>query len=120
MLHDQTLTVANLAGIRHDHAEFAFLAACKTAVGGIRVPDEAITLTTALQYAGYPYVIGTLWSVHDRSAARITQAVYGKLAHGGRLWPAGSARALHDAVRAERRRLPGNPSFWASFLHVGP
>jgi hypothetical protein len=120
VLHDQTLTVYNLAGIRHDHAEFAFLAACKTAVGGIRVPDEVITLTTALQYAGYPYVIGTLWSVHDRSAARITQAVYGKLAHGGRLWPAGSARALHDAVRAERRRLPGNPSFWASFLHVGP
>ncbi len=120
VLHDQTLTVANLAGGRRDHAEFAFLAACKTAVGGIRIPDEAITLTTALQYAGYPYVIGSLWSVYDRSAARITQSVYGKLAHDGQLWPSGSARALHDAIRAERSRHPRNPSVWASFLHLGP
>lgn len=51
VLHNQTLTVANLAGVRRDHGEFAFLAACKTAVGGIRVPDEAITLTTALHDA---------------------------------------------------------------------
>lgn len=120
VLHGQTLTVANLAGVRRDHAEFAFLAACKTAVGGIRVPDEAITLTTALQYAGYPYVIGTLWSVHDRSAARVTQSVYGNLAHDGQLWPAGSARALHGAIRAERMRHSRNLSVWASFLHVGP
>lgn len=63
VLRGRRLTVADVVGIRHDGAEFAFLAACTTAVGGVRVPDEAITLTAALQYAGYQNVIGTLWTV---------------------------------------------------------
>ncbi|MFI6504515.1 CHAT domain-containing protein [Nonomuraea typhae] len=119
VLHDRTLTVADLAGIRHDRAEFAFLAACTTAIGGARVPDESITLTAALQHAGYQSVIGTLWTVPDRPAARIAQAVYGTLVHDGRLQPAESARALHAAIRAERARSPRHPSAWAPFLHVG-
>jgi CHAT domain-containing protein len=119
VLHDRTLTVADLAGVRRDRAEFAFLAACTTAIGGRQVPDEAIALTSALQYAGYQHVIGTLWSVPDRSAARITQSVYGELIDDGWLRPADSARALRDAVRAERRRLPQHPSAWVPFLHVG-
>jgi CHAT domain-containing protein len=119
VLHNQILTVADLAGVRHDRAEFAFLAACTTAVGGTRVPDEAITLTAALQYAGYQNVIGTLWSVSDRSAARITQSVYGDVTLYGQLWPSKSARALHNAVREERTRRPHHPSTWVPFLHVG-
>lgn len=119
VLHDRTMTVADLAGIRHDRAEFAFLAACTTAIGGTRVPDEAITLTAALQHAGYQNVIGTLWAVPDRSTARIARSVYGDLVPDGRLWPSKSARALHDAVREERARLPRHPSAWVPFLHVG-
>ncbi|MFC5218408.1 CHAT domain-containing protein [Streptomyces coerulescens] len=119
VLHDRTLTVADLAGIRHDRAEFAFLAACSTAVGGTRLPDEVITLTSALQHSGYQEVIGTLWSVPDRSAVRVTRTLYDQLALDGRLLPSRSARALHKAVCAERERLPEHPSAWVPFLHVG-
>ncbi|WP_158854845.1 CHAT domain-containing protein [Saccharothrix deserti] len=119
VLRDGTLTVADLAGIRHDHAEFAFLAACRTAVGGDRIPDEAITLTAALQHAGYQNVIGALWSVPDRPAARITRSVYDAIVRDGLLLPAESARALHDAIREERSRRPEHPSAWVPFLHAG-
>jgi CHAT domain-containing protein len=111
--------VADLAGIRYDRAEFAFLAACTTAIGGSRVPDEAITLTAALQHAGFQNVIGTLWTVPDRSTARITRSVYDALALDGQLWPTKSASALHHAVREERARRPRHPSAWVPFLHVG-
>jgi CHAT domain-containing protein len=111
--------VADLAGVRRDRAEFAFLAACTTALGGAQVPDEAITLTAALQYAGYDEVIGALWSVPDRSAARIIQSVYRELVLDEQIQPSESARALHDAVRHERSRQPHHPSAWAHFMHVG-
>jgi hypothetical protein len=106
VLRDQILTVAALSGMRHDRAEFAFLAACSTAVGGSRVPDEVITVAAALQHSGYQNVIGTLSAVPDRFAARVTRAVYGALTHDGQLRPSESARALHNAVRDERSRNP--------------
>jgi CHAT domain-containing protein len=45
--------------------EFVFLSACKTAIGGVHILDEAITLAAALQHAGWRHVIATLWSVLD-------------------------------------------------------
>ncbi|MFI0480908.1 CHAT domain-containing protein [Actinomadura sp. 9N215] len=119
VLHDGTLTVADLAGDRRDSAEFAFVAACATAVGGDRLPDESITLTSALQFAGYQEVVGILWTVPDSCAVRVTRSVYGELTAGGRLRPSESARALHRAVREERARRPDHPSAWVPFLHVG-
>lgn len=120
LLHDQPLTVADLAKVRTDHAEFAFLAACHTAVGGTRVPDEAINLTAALQYTGYSHAIGALWSVFDRPAARITDTVFRELSRTGLFDPGDTARVLHHAVRAERARFSNHPSVWAPFLHAGP
>lgn len=40
LLHDGILTVAELANDQY-RGEFAFLSACKTAVGGVQTPDEA-------------------------------------------------------------------------------
>jgi CHAT domain len=119
VLRGLRLTVADVAATRHDRAEFAFLAACTTAVGGTRIPDESITLTAALQYAGFQSVIGTLWTIPDRSAERVTRSVYGDLISGGQLCPALGAQALHTAVLAERTRMPKHPSAWVPFIHVG-
>ena len=54
-------------------AEFAFLGACETAVGGSRLPEEAINLAAGMQFAGYRHVIGTLWSVADTATARVAR-----------------------------------------------
>jgi tetratricopeptide (TPR) repeat protein len=118
LLYDRPLSVADIAEGRY-RGEFAFLSACKTAAGGSALPDEAITLAAALHYTGYRHVIGTLWSVHDRTAADVAAAVYADLTSAGTFEPARAAHALHRAVR--RLRAAGKPlTRWTPFTHTGP
>ncbi|MEU5993645.1 CHAT domain-containing protein [Spirillospora sp. NPDC047418] len=119
VLRDGFLTVSDLTRLRNERAEFAFLGACVTAAIGTALPDEVITLTSALQCAGYPAVIGTLSSVPDSTTARIAQSVYTDLTGSGGMAATGSAHALNNAVREERTRRPHHPSAWVSFLHLG-
>jgi hypothetical protein len=120
-VHDGLLTVSDIAGERLENAELAFLSACETAVGGIRVPDEAIHLAAALQFAGYQHVIATLWSTTDRSARVIAEDTYRSLSDSAqRLDPARAAEALHQATRRRCHHLPDYPTRWASFIHLGP
>jgi hypothetical protein len=100
-LRDGPLTVSEIAGMRLDHAEFAFLSACSTASGSDRLPDEAIHIAAALQLTGYTHVIGTLWPIPDTLAPRIARHVYQNLeddlsqaAPQVRIWP-----AAHDSRR---------------------
>ena len=116
-LHDGMLTIASISARRH-RGEFAFLAACKTAVGGLAAPDEAITLATALHYSGYRHVIGTLWLVADPIVADVAQGVYGDIAAGARTADR-AAYALYDAIQQLRRRGLSVP-YWAPFTHTGP
>lgn len=78
-LHDRALTVADLAELPNNSAEFALLAACTTAAGGSLVRDEWVSLAAALMYSEFQAVIGTLWPVPDGPTARISQDVYAKL-----------------------------------------
>ncbi len=119
-LHDGHLTVADLSRLRLDHAQFAYLSACDTARGGLRLPDEALHLGGALQLAGYQHVIATQWPISDRIAATMTERVYDHLRTPDGLAPSEAASALHEAVRALRERYPQNPALWASYVHFGP
>ncbi|MEU6590545.1 CHAT domain-containing protein [Streptomyces sp. NPDC046881] len=116
-LHDGLLTVADIADLRPDDAEFAFLSACKTALGG---GDEGINLVNAMHLAGYRHVIGTLWSVPDPVMGRLVKDFHHRSSSDGRFRPETSARALHGAVQSLRHRFPQNPSRWAPFVHTGP
>ncbi|GAA4468531.1 CHAT domain-containing protein [Phytohabitans houttuyneae] len=119
VLYDGRLTVADLTA-GGSQGEFAFLSACKTAMGGTRVADEMITVAAALQYAGRRHVIATLWSVWDTAAANVAEDVYARLVSRGDLRPGQSAEALHHSVRRQRDRDPYRPSVWAPFIHIGP
>ncbi|MFL6072456.1 MAG: CHAT domain-containing protein [Mycobacteriales bacterium] len=112
--HHHPLTTVDLAGLRMDAAELAFLSACSTARPGGRLADEAIHLASAFQLAGYRHVIGTLWPIGDQRALDITDLVYAAIARGE-----GIAAAIHGATRRLRERWPDDPSVWASHLHVG-
>ena len=82
-------------------------------------PDEAVTLAAALHYTGYRHVIGTLWSIHDKTAAEVADAVYTDLTSTGTFEPSRAASALHTAIR--RLRDAGKPlSRWMPFTHTGP
>jgi tetratricopeptide (TPR) repeat protein len=121
LLHDheaRPLTVVDVARLRLDAAELAFLSACSTARTGPALADEAIHLVSAFQLAGYRHVIGTLWEVGDRIASRTATNVYTAITDAGG-GAAAAAAALHGATRELRARLPNRPSAWAAHLHSG-
>ncbi len=117
LLHDhrtQPLTVLDVARLRLDGAELAFLSACETARPGTRLFDEAIHLTSAFQLAGYRHVVGTLWPVGDEHAVEFADRVYTEVAATGDV-----ARGVHAATRQLRSHWLHDPSVWASHVHVG-
>lgn len=125
LLHDhrdRPLTVADLARVKLEHAELAYLSACATALNtNAVILDEAIHLTSAFQLAGFPHVVGTLWNVDDETALDLARDFYTALKdeRTGTFDTTRAARALHDAVRRQRDLYPGTPSLWAAHLHAG-
>ena len=113
--HDRPLTVVDVAGLRLDGGELAYLSACSTAQPGARLNDEVIHLASAFQLAGFRHVVGTLWPVGDRHAVEVAELFYAALTDG-----ADVATAVHDAALRMRDRWPDTPSAWASHVHIGP
>ncbi|MEU0687412.1 CHAT domain-containing protein [Streptomyces uncialis] len=114
-------TVRDLARLRLPDARLAYLSACDTLRTSPELADESVHVVSAFQMAGFPHVVGSLWSVDDTVAARTAQAVYERLtAAGGPPAVGGTARALHHAVRALRADYPLTPSLWACQVHAGP
>jgi Tfp pilus assembly protein PilF len=113
------LTVREIGRLRIPRAELAYLSACDTARGPVRLADEAVHVTGAFHMAGYTHVIGTLWSVADQIAAEVAGDVYASITAPA---PdaAGTAAALHHAVRTVRDRHLGRAVLWAAHVHVGP
>ena len=117
-MFDGPLTVRRLAQRDIRHGRLAVLSACETVRGGVDLADEAITLASAVQLAGFRHVIGTQWAALDPVAVRFVDAVYAELAAKGT--DAGQAgRGVHLACWRLRERY-GDPLFWAPFVHVGP
>ncbi|MFG2693039.1 CHAT domain-containing protein [Kitasatospora sp. NPDC048407] len=122
ILHDGRLSALDLFAQRPVDAELAFLSACSTSQGGVDLPDEAVHLAPSFQLAGFTHVVGTLWSVSDKVARRVTGDFYAALAEddAAGLRPFDPALALHHAVRSLREHLLPAPHLWAAHLHIGP
>ncbi|GAB2840975.1 CHAT domain-containing protein [Actinocorallia aurea] len=121
VLDGTRLGVTDLAGIRLDRAELAFLSACHTARPGLVLQEESLHLAGALHLAGFRHVIGTLWAVLDPVAATIAERVYERLpASGDGLLATSAARALHDTVRHLQANHRDKPHLWAAHIHLGP
>jgi hypothetical protein len=111
---DVPFTVVDVARLRLEDAELAFLSACSTARPGTRLTDEAIHLASAFELAGYRHVVGTLWPIGDRQAVDIAEDIYTTFTGTGDV-----ATAVHTATRRLRDRWPDIPSVWASHIHSG-
>lgn len=94
------------------------LSGCETVRGGLELADEAITLASAIQLAGFQHVIGTLWAVEDAVAVRFADVLYGMLAVDG-MNAERSARSVHLTLWQLRGRY-ASPRAWGPFVHVGP
>ncbi|WP_435224538.1 CHAT domain-containing protein [Streptomyces sp. Tue6028] len=124
VLHDDTerpLTVRDLARLRLPSVRLAYLSACNTLRTSPELADEAVHIVSALQIAGFPHVVGSLWHVDDTIGAGVAQSVYEALSTGdGTLDVTRTAQALHSAVSALRGAYPRTPSLWACQVHAGP
>jgi tetratricopeptide (TPR) repeat protein len=122
-LHDGRLTMQRLASMHLPSAQFAFLSACGTYQATTKLPDESITLATALRAVGYQNVIATLWPISDTHSLDIVRHAYMYLTTRNsdvtRLSPDDSAHALRDATLRIRDETPNRPDRWVPFIHTG-
>ncbi|MEV5105533.1 CHAT domain-containing protein [Streptomyces massasporeus] len=116
VLADGTLSILDIARLRIEDAELAYLSACQTATGGTRLPDESLHLAAALHLAGFRQVVGTLWAVRDTLAADVAEDFYAAIAAKGL---DSAAEAIAGATRRLRDRYPLEPLLWAGFVHMG-
>jgi tetratricopeptide (TPR) repeat protein len=118
---DAPLTVADISALDMS-GTLSFLSACDTSITSPQLADESLHITSAFQIAGYQHVIGTLWSVDDRTTPGLVDSFYRDITRDGRVPPdpESSAVALHRAVRELRKRYPNTPTLWAAHVHVGP
>jgi CHAT domain-containing protein len=103
------------------NGEFAFLSTrtAGTATGDESLPDESVHIAAAIMIAGYPAVIGTLWSMEDKDAPLIAQEVYSHLYNNGNPDSSQVACALHNAVARLRMQDEQNFSAWVPYVHLG-
>ena len=100
------------------NAEFIFLSACQTATGDRTLPEEAVHLASGMLFAGYPSVVGTLWSIKDMDGPAVADVFYGSLFRERRPDPRQTAHALHEAVSKLRKEGAALTS-WVPFIHIG-
>ncbi|KAI0083837.1 CHAT domain-containing protein [Irpex rosettiformis] len=120
-LYDDRLTLSRLMS-QSFGADLAVLSACQTATGDESLPEEAVHLAAGMLTIGYRNVVGTLWSIYDRSAPILTKRFYEimseQLAAGDD--PVQPAYALHGAIQAIQEEY-GVQDFvrWVPFVHFG-
>ena len=123
LLHDEPLTARQISTTKVAGGMLAVLSACKTYDSGDVVPDECLTIGSALQLAGYQHVIATQWPVYDRSTAALLSTVYDAVlvgTDGDRLDTNRTAEALRAAMIGARRLAPQEPARWVPYIHLGP
>ena len=101
VLHDGDFTIQRIIGCDLKNPEFAYLSACHTTVGDEESPDEVIHLASAMQFAGFRSVIGTMWTVDDDEANKITSTFYKYMVdESGRLDHTRAAFALNQTMKS--------------------
>ena len=100
-LHDGHFTIQRIVGCDFKNPEFAYLSACHTTVGYEESPDEVIHLASAMQFAGFRSVIGTMWAVDDGATKKITPTFYKHMVdESGRLDHTRAAFALNKTMKS--------------------
>ena len=100
-LHDGPFTIQRIIGCDLRNPEFVYLSACHTTVGDEESLDEVIHLASAMQFAGFRSVIGTMWAVDDGATNTITSTFYKHMVdESGRLDHTRAAFALNKTMKS--------------------
>ena len=116
-LHDGHFTIERIIQCELRNAQFAFLSACQTTVGDEESADEVMHLASAMQFAGFRSVIGTMWAVMDVVAPMIASAFYDNMIDEcGCLDYTRAAFALNKTIE-ESVDIPFDQRFL--YIHIG-
>ncbi|KAH9830580.1 CHAT domain-containing protein [Rhodofomes roseus] len=121
ILHDGTLQLSQIIQQNLGQADFAFLSACQTAAGDLKLSDQAVHLAAGMLFAGFRTVIATMWSIKDEDGPEVARDVYAHLLDSKDSTQAGYA--LHKAVQNLRKKYTGTKDedllAWVPFIHIG-
>ncbi|HEX8291994.1 MAG TPA: CHAT domain-containing protein [Pyrinomonadaceae bacterium] len=107
MANDERLTVGRLFDLRIGGARLATLAACETGLVGTHLPDEAVSLPSALMQSGFAGAAASLWAVTDVSTALLMESFYKLWREDGQPPPIAlreAQRRLRDAKASDLAR----------------
>ena len=115
-LHDGHFTIQHIIQCELKNPEFAYLSACHTTVGDEESPDEVIHLASAMQFAGFRSVIGTMWAVDDEHTNEVTSMFYKYMVdESGRLDYTRAANALRRTMKSVKIPLDQR----ILYIHLG-
>ncbi|KAI9462895.1 CHAT domain-containing protein [Lactarius psammicola] len=117
------LTLLDIVQSHLPDAEFAFLSCCHAAeLTKNSIADEALHLTSAMQYCGFRSVVGTMWEMVDTDGRDLAASFYKSLfsrERAGVPYYERSAEALRDATQKLRKKRGITLERWANFVHYG-
>jgi len=124
-LHDGRLELLEIMRQQISNPDLAFLSACQTSKGDLKLSEEVVHLAAGMLAAGYCGVVGTMWSISDTYGPEFAMEFYEYL-----LTEKGSegldstraAYALDHAVRKVRGHLGDNDAAfltWVPYVHFG-
>jgi len=94
-------------------AELTVLSSCETGMSAVWEGDELLGLARGFLYAGTPSLVVSLWTVNDRSTAKLMRSFYEGLQGG-----LSKSRALQEAIITVKAEFP-HPYYWAPFVLMG-
>ena len=99
-------------------ANMVVLSACETGIGKLQSGEGIISLARGFAYAGAKSIVTSLWSVNDRSTAKLMKLFYQNLKVGMT-----KDEALQQAklsyLEEQQDPLFAHPFYWAAFVGVG-
>ena len=124
-LHDGRLELLEIMQQQISNPDLAFLSACQTSKGDIKLSEEVVHLAAGMLAAGYRGVVSTMWDISDMHGPEFATEFYKYL-----LMKKGSegldssqaAYALDHAVRKVREHLGDDDAAfltWVPYVHFG-
>ncbi|KAF6741570.1 CHAT domain-containing protein [Ephemerocybe angulata] len=128
LFHRGSLELGQIARLNLRNADIAFLSACQTSAGEVKLSDEAVHLAAGMLAAGYRRVVASMWAISDEHTPKFATEFYQyvlshrKESSGTGLEGSLAACALHHATQQLRNALDASEASilaWAPYVHFG-
>jgi CHAT domain-containing protein len=117
-LYDQALLLPDIYALSL-HADLVVLSACQTGLGREQRGEGVMSLARAFAQAGAACVVSGLWSVNDRSTARVLSDFYRLIGEGRSICASLRQAKLEYLNDPEVGAAAQSPYFWAGLAVVG-